>query len=42
MSISLYQKLGFKILEGVEEISTTKKNILLNELDIRVVLYKNL
>lgn len=42
MSISLYQKLGFKILEGVEEISTTKKNILLNELDVRIILYKNL
>ena len=42
MSISLYQKLGFKILEGVEEISTTEKNILLNELDVRIILYKNL
>jgi len=42
MSISLYQKLGFKILEGVEEISTTKKNILLDEIDVRIVLYKNL
>ena len=42
MSISLYQKLGFKILEGVEEISTTKKNILLDEIDVRIVLYKNI
>jgi len=41
MSISLYQKLGFEILEGFEEISTTKKNILENKKDIRIVLYKN-
>lgn len=42
MSISLYQKLGFKILEGVEEISSTKKSILLNKLDVRIILYNNL
>lgn len=42
MSISLYKKMGFKILEGVEEVSTTEKNILLNEEDIRVILYKNM
>lgn len=42
MSISLYQKLGFKILEGVEELSNTVKNIVMNEQDIRIILYKNL
>ncbi|CAA6802642.1 MAG: Unknown protein [uncultured Sulfurovum sp.] len=42
MSISLYQKLGFKILDGVEEVSKTKKNTLLNKKDIRVILYKNI
>ena len=42
MSISLYQKLGFKILEGVEEISSTEKNIIENKKDVRIILYKKL
>jgi len=42
MSISLYQKLGFKILEGVEELITTQKNILIKDDDIRIILYKGI
>ena len=42
MSISLYEKLGFKVLKGVEEVSITQKNILLSKEDIRIILYKEL
>lgn len=42
MSISLYRRIGFKILEGVEDLSSTVKNIGINEKDIRIILYKEI
>jgi len=40
MSVSLYKRLGFELLEGVEELSTTEKSMLLEKEDIRVVFYR--
>jgi len=41
MSMSLYKKLDFKLLNGVKSISKTKK-INIDDEDIRVILYKRL